>query len=80
MIKEQVRIDIQKLIEERQQPLKDLSIGFAEIRQAEEEARKKAEAEELALLPPKQLSVEEQIKLLTKAVAELTINLERKGE
>jgi hypothetical protein len=72
--------DIQKLIEDKNAPMKDLQAGFEEIRKADAEAKAKKEAEELAKLPPKPLTPEQHIELLTKAVAELTIKLDGKGE
>lgn len=70
--------DIQKLIEERQEPLKNISAFYEEQRNAEEEAP--AKAEELAKLPPKQFTPEEQLAELTKAVAELTNKLKGDAE
>jgi hypothetical protein len=75
-----MKYDIQKLIFDKQASMKDLQTGFEEIRVAEAEKRAKVEAEALAKLPPKELTPEEQIQLLTKAVAELTIKLDGKGE
>jgi hypothetical protein len=75
-----MQYDIQKLIEERKEGMKYLSEGFDEIRKAETEAKTKKEAEELAKLPAKPLSTEQQIELLTKSIAELTIKFEGKGE
>ncbi|MGM0835415.1 MAG: hypothetical protein ACQEV7_04615 [Bacillota bacterium] len=75
-----IQYDIQKLVSDRQAPMKALQAGFEEIRVAEAEKRAKAEAEEMALLPPRELTPEEQIQLLTKAVDELTIKLDGKGK
>lgn len=72
--------DVLKRIEERAEPLKNISAYYEEARKQEIEARLKAEAEELAKLPPKPLTADEQIQLLTKAVAELTLKLDAKGD
>lgn len=71
--------DILKRLEERQRPIKNISAYYEEARKQEEEARKKAEGEELAKLPPKTLTTDEQIQQLTKAVVQLTLKLEEKG-
>ncbi len=75
---EPMKYDIQKLVSDRQSPMKELQAGFEEIRLAE--ARAKAQAEALESQPAKELTPEEQIQLLIKAVAELTIKLDGKGE
>ncbi|MDF2039865.1 hypothetical protein P2R12_23265 [Cytobacillus oceanisediminis] len=84
MYGETPKTDIQKLIEERQEPLKNIASFYEEQRKAEAEARAKAEAEELAKLPPKPLTPEErqekQLAELTKAVAELTNKLKGDAE
>ncbi|WP_368298546.1 hypothetical protein [Cytobacillus firmus] len=80
MYGEAPKMDIQKLIEERQEPLKNISSYYDEARKQAEEARAKAEAEELAKLPPKPLTSEEQLAELTKAVAELTNKLKGDAE
>lgn len=77
----QEQIDFQKILKEREEPLRNISAFYQEQRKLEAEARAKAEAEELASLPPKPLSTDDHIQLLTKAVAELTLKLnEVKGK
>lgn len=71
---------IQKRIEERAESLKSISSYYDEARKEEEEKRKQAEAEEIANAPAKPFTTDEQIQMLTKAVAELTTKLDAKGE
>ncbi|KOS67116.1 hypothetical protein AEA09_14785 [Lysinibacillus contaminans] len=71
---------IQKRIEERAEPLKNISAYFDEVRKQEEEARAKAEAEEIKNLPPVPLTPEQHIAKLTEAIALLTEKIEGKGE
>lgn len=73
-------IAIQKRIEERAEPLKNISAYYDEVRKLEEEARAKAEAEEMANMPPVALTPEQHIAKLTEAVLKLTKQLEGKGE
>ncbi|QGQ47249.1 hypothetical protein [Metabacillus sediminilitoris] len=77
---EPIKYNFQKLYEERQQPMKDLQAGFEEIRKAEEEAKRQKEMEEAAKLPPEPLTTDEQLQLLSKAVADLAVKLNGKGE
>jgi hypothetical protein len=73
-------IALQKRIEERSEPLKDISSFYAEARKLEEEARAKAELEEVKNLPPVKLSPEQHIEKLTEQLEKLTKQLEGKGE
>lgn len=74
------QIDFKKVIEKREEALKNISAYYDEARKQEAEAYAKVEAEQLAKLPPKPLTTDEQIQLLTKAVAELTNKLDGKGD
>lgn len=78
--KKQEQIDFQKIANEREEPLKNISSFYAEQRKLEEEKRKQAEAEEIKNLPPVPLTPEQHIAKLTEAVAKLTKQLEGKGE
>ncbi|MDM5249631.1 hypothetical protein [Lysinibacillus sp. G4S2] len=71
---------IQKRIEERVEPLKNISAYYDEVRKLEKEARAKAEAEEIKNLPPVPLTSEQHMAKLTEAIAKLTEKLEGKGE
>jgi hypothetical protein len=78
---EPMKLDLQKVIEERQKPLKNISAGYEEIRKVKE-AKKKAEQEKVQkidLTNGENMTTEQKLELLTKAVAELTIKLEEKG-
>jgi hypothetical protein len=81
---EPMKLDLQKVIEERQKPLKDISAGYEELRKAKEaEAKKKAEQEKVQkidLTNGENMTTEQKLELLTKAVAELTLKLEEKGK
>lgn len=74
------QIDFQKVLEKREEPLKNISAYYDEQRKLEAEAIKKAESDELAKLPPKPLTTDEQIQALTEAVASLTKQLNEKGD
>ncbi|MFJ7738868.1 hypothetical protein ACIQ2D_21410 [Lysinibacillus sp. NPDC097287] len=68
---------IQQRIAERAEPLKNISAYYDEVRKLEEEARAKAEAEEIKNLPPVPQTPEQQIAKLTEAVIELTEQLNK---
>lgn len=71
-------IEIAKRVKERQEPLNNISAYYDEARKIEEDARAEAEALDIASQPPKALTTDEHIQLLTKTLAELTAKMGEK--
>jgi predicted Zn-dependent protease len=76
---EPMKLDLQKVIEERQKPLKNISAGYEEIRKVKEAKKKEEKVQKIDLTNGENMTTEQKLELLTKAVAELTIKLEEKG-
>jgi len=75
IVKSEHGLEIERRMNERQEPLKNISAYYDEAKKVEEDARTNAEAYIQSLQPAQAMSTDEQIQALTKTVAELTVKL-----
>lgn len=72
ILKSEHGLEIERRMQERQEPLKNISAYYDEAKKVEEDAKAKAEAYILAMQPPETLT-KEQIQSLGILVEQLTV-------